>query len=46
MKKTYIAPQAETVEIKANTSLLTVSTPDASHANVTIGGDYNDDGSD
>lgn len=44
MKKTYIAPQAETVVIKANISLLTVSQSDPLHPHVTISGD--DDGGD
>lgn len=40
MKKTYINPQVDVVEVKINNSLLAVSTPTESTANVSIGGSY------
>lgn len=46
MKKTYNKPQVEAVVIKASTPLLSVSTPDAGTAKVSVGGDFSGSESD
>lgn len=40
MKKTYIRPQVDVVEVKINNSLLTVSTPTESTAKVSLEGTF------
>lgn len=46
MKKIYNKPQVDVVEVKINNALLSVSTPDAGTAKVSVGGDFSGSESD